>query len=112
MAQDRTAMTLDPAVAAAVFYQDCAPEDVTWAVARLRAQSRTAIKQAPAAVAWRTKPSTYVVCTEDRTVPLDLQRFLAARCTDSVDWPTGHTPMLARPDLVVALITRLAEDPR
>jgi pimeloyl-ACP methyl ester carboxylesterase len=112
LSQDRSAMTLAPEVAAAVFYQDCAPADVEWAVARLRAQSRTAIKQAPAAVAWRAKPSTYAVCTEDRTVPLDLQRFLAARCRERIDWPTGHTPMLARPDLVLALLTRLARHPR
>ena len=58
--------------------------------------------------AWRVKPSTYVVCAEDRGVHPDLQRLLAGRCTSSVEWPTAHSPFLNRPDLVASLLTELA----
>jgi len=33
-------------------------------------------------VAWRSKPSSYIVATKDRTVQPELQRFVAKRMTD------------------------------
>ena len=51
------------------------------------------------AAAWREKPATYVVCTDDRALPVALQRSAAARIATSIDWPTSHSPFLepARP---------------
>ena len=40
----------------------------------------------PGAVAWRSKPSTYVVCPDDMIIHPQLQRILASRCTQSVEW--------------------------
>jgi hypothetical protein len=37
-----------------------------------------------------------------------IQRIMAARCTESVDWPTSHSPFLSRPDLVTDLLVALA----
>jgi hypothetical protein len=54
--------------------------------------------------AWRGKPAIYVVCTEDRAIHPALQRHMAARCSNSVEWPTAHSPFLNRPDLVAALL--------
>jgi hypothetical protein len=45
--------------------------------------------------------------TEDLVVHPDLQRILAKRCTSSVEWPTDHSPMLSRPDLVGSLLAEL-----
>jgi hypothetical protein len=59
-------------------------------------------------VAWRDRPSTYAVCANDRAVHPELQRVLAARCTTSVEWPTGHSPFLPHPELVVDLVAGLA----
>ena len=55
-------------------------------------------------VAWRATPSTYVVTTGDQGVHPDLQRILARRCTTAVEWPTGHSPFLSRPDLLADLL--------
>jgi hypothetical protein len=33
---------------------------------------------------------------------------MAKRCTESVDFPTGHSPFLNRPDLVADLLVDLA----
>src|SRR5881398_1493719 len=47
-------------------------------------------------VAWRSKPTSYIVATNDRTVQPDLQRFLAKRMgatTHAVD--SSHVPMLS-----------------
>jgi pimeloyl-ACP methyl ester carboxylesterase len=71
-------------------------------------QSLLAFVQPPAAIAWRTTPSTYAVCTNDRSIPVDLQRWFATRATETVEIPTGHLPMLERPELVVDLLARLA----
>jgi pimeloyl-ACP methyl ester carboxylesterase len=101
-------VTLDPKVAAACFYNDCDAESTTWATSRLSPQLLASLQQSPAAVAWRTTPSTYAVCTADLTVHPGLQRLLAQRCTTSVEWPTGHSPFLSRPDLVVELLVEVA----
>jgi pimeloyl-ACP methyl ester carboxylesterase len=45
--------------------------------------------------------STAIVCTDDRSTTVGLQRTYAARATRSVELPTGHHPFISRPDLVV-----------
>ena len=101
-------VTLARDVARACFYQDCDPGTAAWAVARLGPQPLISLQQQPYAVAWRTKPSTYVVCADDQAIHPGLQRILAGRCITAVEWPTGHAPFLARPDLVAGLLAGLA----
>ena len=55
-------------------------------------------------MARRTKPSTYLFCADDQAIHPGLQRILARRCIAAVEWPTGHAPFLARPDLVAGLL--------
>jgi pimeloyl-ACP methyl ester carboxylesterase len=100
-------VTLDPPVAAMCLYSDCDEDTVNWALARLGPQPRASLEQTPNTVAWRIKPSTYVVCADDMVVHPDLQRLLAARCGAGAQWPTGHSPFLSRPDLVAGLIVEL-----
>jgi pimeloyl-ACP methyl ester carboxylesterase len=85
-------------------------DDVTfeWAYSQLRAQCTDSLSARPKEVAWRTKPSTYVVCSEDQAVHPDLQRIMARRCTETIEWPTGHSPFANRPDLVADLLIGLA----
>jgi hypothetical protein len=56
------------------------------------------------AAGWQGVDSTYLVCSEDRSTSLELQRFHAARATRAVELPTGHHPFITRPDLVVDLL--------
>lgn len=95
---------LDPERAPTVLYHDADAASVAWAVARIDAQRSRTLKETPGAVAWRHVPSTYAVCAHDRAVHPGLQRILARRCTDAVELPTGHSPMLVRPDVVAALL--------
>jgi pimeloyl-ACP methyl ester carboxylesterase len=88
-------------------YQDCSAADITWAMARLGPQPMLNLSQEPREVAWRTKPSTYLVCTEDQTIHPDLQRILARRCTTSQEWSTGHSPFLSHPEQVRDLLLSL-----
>lgn len=60
-------------------------------------------------VAWRSKPSTYVVATNDRTVQPELQRFLANRMgATTYEVESSHVPMLSNPALVVDAIRTAA----
>jgi pimeloyl-ACP methyl ester carboxylesterase len=106
---DDTTVTLDPDRTAAVFYHDCATDDVASALAMVRSMQLSCLTAPVGEPAWRSKPSTYVVCTEDRAVHPELQRVMAARCTESVDFPTAHSPFLNRPDLVAGLLVELAQ---
>jgi pimeloyl-ACP methyl ester carboxylesterase len=101
-------LTIAPEVAARAFFHDCAREIARGATDRLRPQSLTALGGKVNAAAWREKPATYVVCTDDRALPVPLQRSIAARIGGSIDWPTSHSPFLSRPDLVADLLIDLS----
>src|SRR5713226_9044077 len=61
-------------------------------------------------VAWRSKPSWYIVANKDRTVQPELERFLAKRMgasTHAVD--SSHVPMLSHPGFVVDVIRAAAQ---
>jgi pimeloyl-ACP methyl ester carboxylesterase len=61
--------------------------------------------QKVAGTAWRSKPSWYVVATQDRTVHPQLQRFVAKRMgakTHEVN--SSHVPMLSQPQFVLDVI--------
>jgi pimeloyl-ACP methyl ester carboxylesterase len=83
------------------FWQDV-PDAATRTGAweRVTAQSAAAFGTPTTRAAWRRRPSTYLVCAEDRSTSVALQRAHAARATRSIDLPTGHHPFLSRPDLV------------
>ena len=49
---------------------------------------------------WSGVDSTAIVCVDDRSTTVGLQRTHAARATRAVDLPTGHHPFTTRPDLV------------
>jgi pimeloyl-ACP methyl ester carboxylesterase len=93
------------------FMQDCDEEAVAGALERLTRQPLAVFGQAPRAVAWRGKPSTYVVCAEDRATPPEAQRAFARRADRVVELPTGHHPMLSRPGLLAQTISEAATAP-
>jgi pimeloyl-ACP methyl ester carboxylesterase len=60
--------------------------------------------------AWKTKPTYYIVGTEDRTVQPDLQRFLAKRMNAKVtELASSHVPMLSQPRRVYEVIREAAD---
>jgi pimeloyl-ACP methyl ester carboxylesterase len=55
--------------------------------------------------AWRTKPSWYLVTTEDRMIPPDAQRFMSHRANAQVvETVASHSVYVSRPEPVAALI--------
>jgi pimeloyl-ACP methyl ester carboxylesterase len=56
-------------------------------------------------VAWRSKPSWYIVATKDRTVHPELERFVAKRMgATTVETDSSHVPMLSKPSVVLDVI--------
>jgi pimeloyl-ACP methyl ester carboxylesterase len=100
--------SIDREGARVLFYNDCPDDVATWAMDRLGPQPMETLSQTPQAVAWRHRTSTYVVCSLDNIVHPDLQRILARRADRVVEWPTGHSPFLSRPDLVADFLAELA----
>jgi pimeloyl-ACP methyl ester carboxylesterase len=93
------------------FFQDVTDEaSRAEAWNRLTAQSIAAFGTPTTRAAWRGRPSTYLVCTKDRSTSLALQRFHASRSTRSIDLATGHHPFLSHPDRVAEEIIRVLGD--
>ena len=105
---DGDVVTFAPARVTEFFYHDCAPDVAAAAGAQLRPMSLAAMGGVPRTVAWRVRPSTYVVCTDDRAIPVALQQSCAARLGDVVELPTSHSPFLSRPDDLARLLAELA----
>jgi pimeloyl-ACP methyl ester carboxylesterase len=56
-------------------------------------------------VAWKTKPSWYIVANHDRAVNPELERFVAKRMNATTyDIDSSHVPMLSHPDFVINVI--------
>jgi len=59
--------------------------------------------------AWRTKPSWYLVATEDKRIPPDAQRAMAKRAGSTVVEAKGsHAIYFSQPKAVAALIEQAA----
>jgi pimeloyl-ACP methyl ester carboxylesterase len=98
---------LDPVGAMSTLYGDCTPGDAARAVALLRPQAPGHGRGIPERAAWRTVPSTYVVCTDDHAIDPAIQQRLATRCATILSLATSHSPFCSRPELVVELLTDL-----
>ncbi len=61
------------------------------------------------AAAWKSKPTSYVVATEDRMIPPELERrFAKAMNAITISLASSHVPMLSHPKEVAELIIRAA----
>jgi pimeloyl-ACP methyl ester carboxylesterase len=59
--------------------------------------------------AWRTKPSWYLVATDDKMIPPPAQRFMAQRAGSTVAEAAGsHAIYVSQPNAVAAIIEKAA----
>jgi pimeloyl-ACP methyl ester carboxylesterase len=88
----------DPDRAPAVFYGDCNPADQQWAVRQLRPQASAAFDERVPTPAWKSIPSTYVICTNDMAIlPTSQRGMFAPRATNVVELDSGHSPFISKP---------------
>ena len=60
--------------------------------------------------AWKTKPSWYLVATEDKMIPPPAQRLMAARAGSTVvEVPGSHAIYVSKPETVAAFIAKAAK---
>jgi pimeloyl-ACP methyl ester carboxylesterase len=60
--------------------------------------------------AWRTKPSWYLVTTEDRMIPPDAQRLMSKRANATVvETAASHSVYVSQPEAVATLIETAAK---
>jgi pimeloyl-ACP methyl ester carboxylesterase len=89
---------VDPDLVRRFFLQDCDKSTSDEAVSRLTRQSLTPFTQPPRQIAWRQKPATYFVCTEDLATPAPAQRRRVRDGARAVEFAGGHHPFLSRPE--------------
>ncbi|SHN46738.1 alpha/beta fold hydrolase [Cryptosporangium aurantiacum] len=103
-----TEVDVDPVLGPQLLYSDAPAEITAVAASRLRPVGRALFRGVPTPIAWRSTPSTYLVCGEDRVVHPELQRAMARRATRTLEWPSGHSPALTRPERLATLLAELA----
>jgi pimeloyl-ACP methyl ester carboxylesterase len=63
--------------------------------------------------AWKTKPSWYLLVTDDRMIPLPAQRFMCERAgATSTQVPGNHAIFVSNPSAVANLIETAANSPK
>ena len=88
--------------------------DVSADVAAFMADSQVpwgleALNGAVSEPAWKSKPSWYLVSTEDRMIPPDAQRAMSKRAGSTVAEVKGsHAVYVSQPDAVAAIIAKAA----
>jgi pimeloyl-ACP methyl ester carboxylesterase len=107
---DGAEVTVDEALAPEVLYGHCSAEQAAAAIRHHRPVHRGLFGARMGAPAWRTVPSTYVVCSDDRAVAPELQRAMAARATHSLEIGADHCPQLSHPQLVADLLISMVRD--
>jgi hypothetical protein len=100
----------DEAAARDVYYQDCAPADVSWAFRRLRRQAATPRREPCPLRAWPPGERSYVLCRDDHAIRPDWSRRQApARLgVEAIELDGSHSPFLSRPDALAAALDGLA----
>jgi len=99
-AKFRASFAADVSEAKASFMAD---SQVPWGV--------NALAGAVTSPAWKSKPSWYLVATEDKMIPPPAQRQMAARAGATVVEAAGsHAIYVSKPEVVAALIAKAAQN--
>lgn len=101
---------LDKAKFRASFAADVDPEKAEFMAASQVPWGVEALSGSITQPAWKTKPSWYLVATDDRMIPPPAQRFMSKRAGATVvEVPGSHSVYVSRPDAVAALIAKAAD---
>jgi pimeloyl-ACP methyl ester carboxylesterase len=105
--RDDGTMAVPSGQARSAFYADCTPEIAAWAESKLRLQSQAVLGHQISRAAWRDVPSSYIVLTEDRALPVEMQHRLAARADEQLELQSSHSPMLSKPKELAQMVADL-----
>ena len=97
-----------------MFFGDCSDDDVAFATANLSAQPPGNMSSAISGDPLATVPATYIRCTEDRAIPIEVQDALiasasaSARSLDTITMVASHSPFLSMPEQLAGHLAVLA----
>ena len=93
------------------FAQNASRETKALSSAVQRPISVRCIQEPAPKPAWKSKPSWFLIATEDRMISPRTQQFMAERMGAKVRVrPVDHTPLLTAPDTVVDIIREAASE--
>ncbi|KAF7193763.1 putative hydrolase R7 [Pseudocercospora fuligena] len=106
-------MEVWPEGAAEICYNDLSKEEQDAAVAKLAPQSYQVMHSPVTYAAWRDVPSTYLYCTLDNAIPLQIQKMMVEEIAKGVNISTesveaGHSPFIGKPKETAEAIRRAA----
>jgi len=102
-------LLLDRAKFAASFAADVEPSRAEFMAESQVPWGVEALNGAVTEAAWKTKPSWYLVATDDHMIPPDAQRFMSRRAGSTVvETPGSHALYVSHPEPVANLIARAA----
>jgi pimeloyl-ACP methyl ester carboxylesterase len=103
-------LALDRSKFAASFAADVDPEKAAFMADSQVPWGLDALNGAVSQPAWRTKPSWYLVATDDRMIPPAAQRLMSARARSVVAEERGsHSIYMSQPRAVAAIVQRAVE---
>lgn len=106
-------LLLDKSKFAAAFAADVDPELAAFMADAQVPWGLEALQGAVTQPAWKSKPSWYLVATDDRMIPPPAQRAMSQRAGSTVVEVRGsHAVYVSRPDAVVDLIAQAAKSTR
>lgn len=103
-----------PEVMKDIFYHDIPSEEADERVTVLRPQAHVTFLDKTKSAAWRKIPSSYLICENDRPLPLAIQEEMIARVKkeggeiETERLFVSHSPHLAMPEKVAEFIRRAA----
>ncbi|KAJ5819102.1 alpha/beta-hydrolase [Penicillium riverlandense] len=109
--EDKAIMT-DPA---ARFYNDLDEETIAKCLALLQYQAKPTMYSPLTYEAYRDVPATYLLCENDRAIPLVKQQEMVDKAGEGIKiriCKAGHSPMLSMPQLVTDVIHKAASAAR
>jgi len=96
---------IDPAHFHRLFAQDLPQATTRFMAATQRPGALAALVTPSGPPAWKTIPSWYLVANQDRIIPPEAERVMAARAGSTVvQINSSHVAMMSHPDIVVKLI--------
>jgi pimeloyl-ACP methyl ester carboxylesterase len=102
-------LALDKAKFAASFAADVHPDEAAFMADSQVPWGIGALSGAVTTPAWRSKPSWYLVSTEDRMIPPDAQRAMSKRAgAEVVEAKGSHAIYVSQPEVVAKLIETAA----
>ncbi len=103
-------LLLDKSKFAASFAGDVEPEKAAFMADSQVPWGVEALSGSISEPAWKSKPSWYLIATDDKMIPPDAQRFMSKRAGSTVVEVKGsHAIYVSQPEAVAALIEQAAK---